>query len=88
MPDDKAELTADQAAEYLWTQGYMWIPERNHDEGVSAGQVKRVLITVKKYDPEHRDAKHGWRLWGFFEGDNLTAALNAAARAIKERGKE
>ena len=75
---EAAELSADEAAEYLGDSGYKWHPEELPI--ASWGPWGRYQIEV-------REKKFPYKHFGHFNGD-LTAALNAAARAVKERGKE
>lgn len=81
--------SADECAEWLWVKGYWWYPEANNYEDVEMGQVERVLLTIEKNEngiPRIITCHiKGWKLWGLFEGKDLTAALRNAVIAVEER---
>ena len=74
----KCELTADRAAEYLDNRGWEW-------ENCYSNKTGEVFILGWRRDGDIDDRKilgAATPRWA------ITAALNAAARAVYERGKD
>jgi len=77
---EAAKLTADEAAEFIIERQYEFgFPQLQEMIIQKAMGVWTILLFDSRIDP--------WRNSGV-EEKTLTAALNAAARAVKERGKE
>ena len=75
-------LTADEAAEYIWRAGFFWEPWCENSI---------IKIKIQREDTGGMRLSSAQAFWdkefvgGIYEGKDLTAALNAAARAVRDR---